>query len=114
MVKLKQWMSWIIGAVCFMIVSVINIIDKKYLQGIIWIILAIVYIIISINSHKGSNKSHENILSNKELKNLNNEIEKLTADGKFTKAVKEYRMATGADLIEAKKYVDSLSKKETK
>lgn len=44
---------------------------------------------------------------------INNELKesllKLVSEGKKIKAVKEYRVATGAGLLEAKEYIDQLT-----
>lgn len=45
---------------------------------------------------------------------MDNELRELVSEGERIKAIKKYRMATGAGLVEAKEYVDSLSKGETK
>ncbi len=45
---------------------------------------------------------------------MDNELRELITDGERIKAIKKYRMVTGAGLIEAKEYVDSLIKGETK
>lgn len=42
--------------------------------------------------------------------NLKQELKQLIAEGKKVEAVKIYRIATGAGLLEAKEYVDSLLK----
>lgn len=91
-----------------------RLIEKKYSSGVIFIVLGVAYVIFSITSYKAINKTHENILSDEELKNMDNELRELITDGERIKAIKKYRMVTGAGLIEAKEYVDSLSKEETK
>lgn len=62
MLKLKQWISFLIIAICFMIVSIINIVDKKYLSGIIWMVVSIINFISSIIKYREYNKSHKNKL----------------------------------------------------
>lgn len=43
------------------------------------------------------------------LDDLKDELTKLISDGRKVEAIKRYRIATGIGLIEAKKYIDSLS-----
>ncbi|ACQ52510.1 DNA-binding protein [Clostridium botulinum] len=112
--KSKSWILWLIGAICLIIAGIMRLIEKKYSSGVIFIVLGVAYVIFSITSYKAINKTHENILSDEELKNMDNELRELITDGERIKAIKKYRMVTGAGLIEAKEYVDSLSKEETK
>ncbi|AVQ44741.1 DNA-binding protein [Clostridium botulinum] len=114
MLKLKAWTLWLIGAICFIVAGIMKITKKEYSNGFIFIILGVSYVIFSITSYKAINKTHENTLSNAELKNMDNELRDLIVEGKTTKAIKKYRIVTGAGLIEAKEYVDSLTKGETK
>lgn len=46
-----------------------------------------------------------------ELNKINDELNKLIIEGKKVKAVKLYRMATGAGLKESKEYIDALADK---
>ena len=46
--------------------------------------------------------------------NINAELKSLIAEGKRIKAVKRYRMVTGIGLKEAKEYIDTLIKSESK
>lgn len=114
MMKSKSWILWLIGAICLIIAGIMRLIEKKYSSGAIFIVLGVAYIIFSITSYKGINKIRKNTLSDEELKNMDNELRELIADGERIKAIKKYRIVTGAGLIEAKEYVDSLSKEETK
>ncbi|MCC5425634.1 DNA-binding protein [Clostridium botulinum] len=114
MMKSKSWILWLIGAICLIIAGIMRLIEKKYSSGVIFIVLGVAYVIFSITSYKAINKTHENILSDEELKNMDNELRELITDGERIKAIKKYRMVTGAGLIKAKEYVDSLSKEETK
>ena len=41
---------------------------------------------------------------------ITDELKRLLIEGRKIEAIKRYRLATGAGLIEAKEYVDSLSK----
>ncbi|MBD5643676.1 DNA-binding protein [Clostridium botulinum] len=111
MMKSKSWILWIIGAICLVIAGIMRLIEKKYSSGVIFIVLGVAYVIFSITSYKAINKIP---LSDEELKNLDNELRELITDGERIKAIKKYRIATGTGLIEAKEYVDSLSKEETK
>ncbi|QZY56447.1 50S ribosomal protein L7/L12 [Crassaminicella profunda] len=43
---------------------------------------------------------------------VTDELKSLLLEGKRIKAIKKYRMSTGAGLLEAKEYVDSLSERE--
>src|SRR5699024_12106968 len=43
---------------------------------------------------------------------IDNELKKLIAENKEVEAVKRYRITTGAGLVEAKKYIDSLNQQE--
>ncbi|APH16379.1 hypothetical protein NPD5_1451 [Clostridium sporogenes] len=108
--KLKAWILWLIGAICFIIVGIMKIIKKEYSSGILFIISGGTYITFSIASHKSINKIRKNTLSDEELKNMDNELRELITEGERIKAIKKYRIVTGAGLIEAKEYVDSLSK----
>lgn len=114
MMKSKSWILWLIGAICLIIAGIMRLIEKKYSSGAIFIVLGVAYIIFSITSYKGINKIRKNPLSDEELKNLDNELRELITDGERIKAIKKYRIATGAGLVEAKEYVDSLSKEKTK
>ncbi|MCR1973864.1 DNA-binding protein [Clostridium sporogenes] len=114
MVKFKSWILWLIGAICLISVGIMKFTEKRYLIGAIFIILGVAYVIFSIVSYKGINKINRNTLSDEELKNMDNELRELITDGERIKAIKKYRMVTGAGLIEAKEYVDSLIKGETK
>ena len=114
MLKLKAWTLWLIGAICFIVAGIMKITKKEYSNGFIFIILGVAYVIFSIVSYKGINKINGNTLSDEELKNMDNELRELITDGERIKAIKKYRMVTGAGLIEAKEYVDSLIKGETK
>ncbi|ACA54194.1 DNA-binding protein [Clostridium botulinum] len=110
MLKLEAWILWLIGAICFIIAGIMKIIKKEYFSGISFIILGGTYITFSIINHKGINKIRKNTLSDEELKNMDNELRELITEGERIKAIKKYRIVTGAGLIEAKEYVDSLSK----
>nr|WP_207730373.1 DNA-binding protein [Clostridium botulinum] len=103
-----------IGAICLISVGIMKFTEKRYLIGAMFIILGVAYVIFSIVSYKGINKINGNTLSDEELKNMDNELRELIRDGERIKAIKKYRMVTGAGLIEAKEYVDSLIKGETK
>lgn len=46
-----------------------------------------------------------------ELNKINDELNKLIIEGKKVKAVKLYRMTTGAGLKESKEYIDALADK---
>ncbi|TCO68060.1 50S ribosomal protein L7/L12 [Marinisporobacter balticus] len=43
---------------------------------------------------------------------VTDELKSLLLEGEKIKAIKKYRIATGAGLLEAKEYVDSLSERE--
>ncbi|MHB9944054.1 DNA-binding protein [Clostridium botulinum] len=112
--KSKSWLIWIIGGICFMLAGILRIIKNRYLNGIIFIVLGFLYVALSIINYKFANKPNRNTLSDEELKNMDNELRELVSEGERIKAIKKYRMATDAGLVEAKEYVDSLSKGETK
>lgn len=114
MMKSKSWILWLIGAICLIIAGIMRLVEKRYSSGAIFIVLGVAYVIFSITSYKGINKIRENTLSDEELKNMDNELRELITGGEKIKAIKKYRIVTGAGLIEAKEYVDSLSKEETK
>ncbi|OOO62168.1 DNA-binding protein [Clostridium tepidum] len=112
--KSKSWILWGIGAVCLIAVGIIRLIDKKYLNGGIFIVLGVLYIVFSVINYKFATKASNTTLSEEELEHLNNELRELIKEDKSTDAIKKYRIATGADLIQAKEYVDSLIKEQTK
>ncbi|MDS1004482.1 DNA-binding protein [Clostridium sporogenes] len=114
MLKSKSWILWGIGAICLIAVGIMRLIDKKYLNGGIFIALGVLYIVFSIINYKFTIKANETILSDEELEKINNELRELIKENKTTEAIKKYRTATGEDLIKAKEYVDSLMKEETK
>ncbi|WP_205911138.1 DNA-binding protein [Clostridium sporogenes] len=114
MLKSKSWILWGIGAICLIAVGIMRLIDKKYLNGGIFIALGVLYIVFSIINYKFATKVNETTLSDEELENINNELRELIKEDKSIEAIKKYRTATGADLIQAKEYVDSLMKEETK
>ncbi|WP_251860088.1 hypothetical protein [Clostridium sp. Marseille-Q2269] len=67
---------------------------------------------ITISNYKNPNESNKNTLSDIELKALDNELIDLIKKGKHVKAIKKYRLATGAGLVKAKEHIDFLSKVE--
>ncbi|MDU4937652.1 MAG: 50S ribosomal protein L7/L12 [Clostridium sp.] len=50
-------------------------------------------------------------IEDEELNKINDELNKLIIEGKKVKAVKLYRMTTGAGLKESKEYIDALADK---
>ena len=50
-------------------------------------------------------------IEDEELNKINDELNKLIIEGKKVKAVKLYRMTTGAGLKESKEYIDALTDK---
>ena len=47
-----------------------------------------------------------------ETDTITDDLKELISEGKKVDAIKKYRIASGAGLLEAKEYVDSLDKKE--
>lgn len=78
----------------------------------VWLLL---WIVISISQIR-SDIARININLNKIAKQIGvpdtitDELKSLLLEGKKVKAIKKYRIATGVGLIEAKEYIDSLSK----
>ncbi len=89
--------------------------DSKIIYIFIWVML--LYIISSISDLK-KDIAHINANINKiaekvEVPNtLDDELKKLILEGKKIEAVKNYRVATGAGLVEAKEYIDFLSERK--
>lgn len=52
MSKLKVWMLWFISSLFFIFTSIINIIDKKIIIGLLFLFNAILYFILSITYYK--------------------------------------------------------------
>lgn len=50
-------------------------------------------------------------IEDEELNKINDELNKLIIEGQKVKAVKLYRMTTGAGLKESKEYIDALAEK---
>lgn len=109
--KFKTWALWLFSTICFTFVGIMDLIEKKYFLGTVFILLGVVYIFLSIKNYKGSTKSNEKVLSEIELRNMDNELRSLIAEGKKIEAIKKYRMITGLGLKEAKEYVDLLGNK---
>lgn len=77
----------------------------------------LLFIIISISQLKNDIARTQRTLNKiaKQVKvpdEMNTELKKLILKGKEVEAVKKYRFDTGADLIEAKKYIDSISERD--
>jgi ribosomal protein L7/L12 len=78
----------------------------------VWLLL---WIVISISQIR-SDIARININLNKIAKQIGvpdtitDELKSLLLEGKKVEAIKKYRIATGVGLIEAKEYIDSLSK----
>lgn len=110
--KFKTWVLWLFPAACFTLVGIFDLYERKVFRGILFIILGLSYITFSFANFKNKDKCSKKSLSKMELQNLNKELISLINQGEKVKAVKEYRIATGAGLVEAKEYVDLLIKKE--
>lgn len=101
---------WFIGAICFSLAGVINLIDERYTIGIAFIIIGLVFFFTSIRDSGDTDKSTESKLPVVDLENIDSEIKRLISEGEKIKAVKMYRTAAGVGLAEAMRYVDSIHK----
>jgi hypothetical protein len=88
--------------------KIMNLIDKKYLLGSLFILLGVIYIYLSITQHKKDNRPNKIEVPDAVLKNMDIELKKLIAEDKKIEAIKKCRMITGFGLKEAKDYVDNL------
>jgi ribosomal protein L7/L12 len=108
--NIKAWKLWLFAAACFLFAGIMNLIEKKYLTGIIDIFLSVADTFLSISNYKKDNKPNKIEVHEAELKEMNIELKQLIAEDKKYKAIEKYRNVTGLGLKEAKEYVDSMSK----
>ena len=106
--NIKIWKLWLFTSICFLFVSVINLIDKNYLLGSIYTLLGVTYIFLSISYYKKDTESNKIEVSDTDLKSMDIELKNLIAEGKKIEAVKRYREITGISLKKSKEYIDSL------
>jgi ribosomal protein L7/L12 len=85
-----------------------NLIDKKYLLGSLFMLLGVIYIYLSITQHKKDNKPNKIEVPEAALKDMDIELKNLIAEDKKIEAIKKCRKITGFGLKEAKDYVDNL------
>lgn len=77
-------------------------------MDILLIIMVILLLCIGISKLWNRNKV-DDTANNEFQGDLDTRIKNFILEGQMIKAVKEYRMATGAGLVEAKNYVDALA-----
>jgi|GEM_PF-3589458 len=77
-------------------------------MDMLFIIMVILLLYMGVSKLWNRNKVDDTV-NNKIQGDLDTRIKNLILEGQMIKAVKEYRMATGAGLVEAKKYVDALT-----
>lgn len=77
-------------------------------MDMLFIIMVILLLYMGISKLWNRNKV-DDTANNKIQGDLDTRIKNFILEGQMIKAVKEYRMATGAGLIEAKNYVDALA-----
>ena len=106
--KLKVWVLWLFAGICFLFSGTMQLIDNRYLLGVMFIFLGGTYLILSIVNYKGDKKSNKISVQNTISDNINIELKTLLAEGKRIQAIKKYRMVTGLGLKEAKEYIDNL------
>lgn len=107
--NIKTWKIWLFTSICFIVVGVINLINKNYLLVSIYMFLGVTFIFSSISRYKKDNESNKIEVSDTDLKSMDIELKNLIAEGKKIEAIKKCRMITGFGLKEAKEYVDLLS-----
>ncbi|SHF45394.1 MULTISPECIES: hypothetical protein [Caloramator] len=95
----------IIMLICSFICTILFMITKKIFLSIIW---GINFILFLFNFIKTYTKSKSN-LTEEELNNLNTKIKELILANRESKAIYLYMKTTGADLKDAKEYIDSLT-----
>ena len=108
MLKLKTWKLWLFSGVCFLSVGIIDLIQKKYFLGAMFVLLGGVYFILSRTNYKMDKKISEIGAQVTVSDDIQSELRNLIAKGKEIKAIKKYRMVTGVGLKEAKEYVDNM------
>lgn len=54
--KVKTWKLWLLSSMCFLFVTIMNLIDKEYLRGISFAFVEIMYIGLSITYYKRDSK----------------------------------------------------------
>jgi len=107
--NIKPWKLWLFSSICFLFASIMYVIDKKYLMAITFALLGVSYIFISMSNRQKDNKPNKIEVPDAVLKDVDEELKSLIAEGMKIQAIKKYRMVTGLGLKEAKDYVDSLS-----
>lgn len=100
---MKSKVLYFFVCICFLVISITNLIDKKYFLSIMYIILASSCLLSII-----SKKPVKIQLSDSKLNDLNVELRELISKGNKIEAIKKYRIATGNGLVEAKEYIDKL------
>lgn len=100
---MKSKILYFFVCICFLVLGILNLIDKKYLFGSLYIIFASSYLFSYIVKKPIKTK-----LSEEELNDLNVELKELLSKGNKIEAIKKYRIATGNGLLEAKEYIDKL------
>lgn len=77
-------------------------------MDMLFIIMVILLLYMGISKLWNRNKVDDTV-NDKIQGDLDTRIKNLILEGQMIKAVKEYRMVTGAGLVEAKKYIDALT-----
>lgn len=77
-------------------------------MDMLFIIMVILLLYMGVSKLWSRNKV-DDTFNNKIQGDLDTRIKNFILEGQMIKAVKEYRMATGAGLLEAKNYVDALT-----
>ncbi|EET88047.1 conserved hypothetical protein [Clostridium carboxidivorans P7] len=50
--NIKSWKLWLFSSICFLFAGTMELIDKKYSTGIIFMLLGVSYIFLSMNHYK--------------------------------------------------------------
>lgn len=103
--KSKAGIFYMLASLCFMSVGVINAIDHRLLDSLLYFIISILFIVLTITIYKASTKKDKNVVA---LTDIDDILRKLIAEGHKTKAIKYYRKETGVGLKEAYDYILNL------
>jgi uncharacterized protein (DUF58 family) len=52
MSKLKAWILWLLSSICFFLGGIINLINKNFSLGIMFLFIGVLYFVLSIIYYK--------------------------------------------------------------
>lgn len=108
--KAREWIIWVVVSVIFIFFGIQFIVEKSYFIGVVYIAISIIHFAAGVTKYKQKDSTDIIVLSDEEIKEINNEIILLVNQGDKFMAIRKYRIATRCGLKEAKEYVDSISK----